>query len=92
MNVITSEQLTALGLLIVFLFGITFGVVYGAVHGSRCGALLAPAADDLFSAGARVIFGVFARDDDGYLQSLLAGNSKSRGNDGSESQGQEVNR
>jgi hypothetical protein len=96
MNVITSEQLTSLGLLIVFLFGITFGVVCCAVHGSRRGALLVPAADDLRSAGARSIYGVFTRDDDGYLQGLLAGKGRTsgepRGNDGSESQGQEVDR
>ena len=90
------EQLTALSLLIVFLFGITFGVVAGAVHGSRRGALLTPAADDLLSAGARVIYGVYTRDDDGYLQSLLPGNDRASGdprrNDGDESHGQEVDR
>jgi hypothetical protein len=96
MNVIVTEQLTALGLLIDFLFGITLGVVYCAVHGSRRGVLLVPAADDLLSAGARVIFGVFTRDDDGYLQSLLAVNGRasgnSRGDDGSESHGQGADR
>jgi hypothetical protein len=60
-----TEQLAALSLLIDFLFGITFGVIVGAVHGSRCGALLVPAADDLRSAGARVIYGVWTR---GYRQ------------------------
>jgi hypothetical protein len=63
MNVISSEQLTALSLLIAFLFGVSFGVFGGAVHGSRRSALLAPAADDLLSAGARLIYGVYARDD-----------------------------
>jgi hypothetical protein len=90
------EQLTALSLLIVFLFGITCGVVGGAVHGSRRGALLVPASDDLLSVGARVIYGVYARDDDGYLQSPLPGydqtSSDPRGNDGFESHGQEVDR
>jgi hypothetical protein len=90
------EQLTALSLLIVFLFGITCGVVGGAVHGSRRGALLVPAADDLLSAGARVIYGVYIRDDDGYLQSLLPRNDQASddasGNDGSQSHGQEVDR
>ncbi len=89
------EQLTALSLLIVFLFGIACGVVGGAVHGSRRGALLAPASDDLLSAGARVIYGVYTRDDDGYLQGLLTGVQSSdgpRGNDSYESQGQEVDR
>ena len=96
MNVIAIEQLTAQGLLIVFLFGITCGVVGGAVHGSRRGALLAPASDDLLSAGARVIYGVYIRDDDGYLQGLLPGNDQTSGapggDDGSESHGQEQDR
>jgi hypothetical protein len=90
------EQLTALSLLIVFLFGITCGVVGGAVHGSRRGALLAPASDDILSAGARVIYGVYTRDDDGYLQGLLTGgvqaSDEPRGRDGTESHGQEVER
>jgi hypothetical protein len=96
MNVIVIEQLTAQGLLIVFLFGITCGVVGGAVHGSRHGALLVPAADDPLSAGARVIYGVYTRDDDGYLRGLLEGNDRASGdpgrNDGDESHGQEVDR
>jgi len=96
MNVIVIEQLTAQGLLIVFLFGITCGLVGGAVHGSRRGALLVPAADDILSAGARVIYGVYTRDDDGYLQSLLPRNDKASDdpseNDGSQSHGQEVDR
>jgi hypothetical protein len=96
MNVIVIEQLTAQGLLIVFLLGITCGLVGGAVHGSRRGALLVPAADDILSAGARVIYGVYTRDDDGYLQSLLPRNDKASddpsGNDGSQSHGQEVDR
>jgi hypothetical protein len=91
-----TEQLTALSLLIDFLFGITFGVIAGAVHGSRRGALLVPASDDILSAGARVIYGVFTRDDDGYLQSLLTGGVRAsdepRGNDSAESHGQEVER
>ena len=89
------EQFTALSLLVVFLFGITFGVIGGAVHGSRRGALLVPAADDLLSAGARVIYGVYTRDDDGYLRGLLRGNDQSgdpRGSDDSDSPGQGVDR
>ena len=90
------EQFTALALLIVFVFGITLGVVGGAVHGSRRGALLLPASDDLLSAGARVIYGVYTRDDDGYLQSLLGGNGQTSGDpredDGTESHGQEPGR
>jgi hypothetical protein len=96
MNVISSEQLTALSLLIAFLFGITFGVIGGAVHGSRRGALLVPASDDILSAGARVIYGVYTRDDDGYLQSLIPGKRQAAGDprvdDGAESHGQEVDR
>jgi len=90
------EQLTALSLLIVFLFGVTCGVVGGAVHGSRRGALLAPASDDLVSAGARVIYGVYTRDDGGYLQSLLSRNDRAsaeaREDVSAESHGQEVDR
>jgi hypothetical protein len=91
-----TEQISAawaIVLLIDFLFGITFGVVGGAVRGSRRGALLVPAADDLRSAGARVIYGVWTR---GYPQGLLSGNNQASGgaygNDGSESNGQEVDR
>jgi hypothetical protein len=90
------EQLTALSLLIVFLFGITCGVVGGAVHGSRRGALLSPASDDILSAGARVIYGVYTRDDDGYLQSLLSrdaqASDEARANVSTASPGQEVDR
>jgi hypothetical protein len=89
-------QFTALSLLIVFLFGITLGVVAGAVHGSRRGALLGPAADDPVSAGARVIYGIYTRDDDGYLRGLLSAQDQASGNppgdDGSHSHGQEVDR
>jgi len=91
-----AEQLTALSLLIDFLFGITFGVVGSAVYGSRRGALLAPASDDPLSAGARVIYGVYTRDDDGYLRGLLPSNDQAsgdrRGDDRSESHGQEADR
>jgi hypothetical protein len=92
-NVIVIQQLTALSLLIDFLFGITFGVVGGAIFGSKRGALLWPASDNPLSAGARVIYGVYVRDDDGYLQSLLPRGghaSAARGDDSSGSQEQEV--
>jgi hypothetical protein len=94
-----TEQISAVWaivLLIDFLFGITFGVVGGAVHGSRRGGLVAPASDDLLSAGARVIYGVYTRDDDGYLQSLLPGNGQApgepHGDDGPESHGRATDR
>lgn len=93
MNVI--EQLTAISLLVDFLFGVTFGVIGGAVIGSRRGALLWPAADDLLSAGARVIYGVYTRDDDGYLRGLLRGGQepgRPRGDDGYEPHGREADR
>jgi hypothetical protein len=83
------EQLTALLLLIDFLFGIALGVVGGAVFGSRRGALLPTALNDHLSAGAQVIYGVYVRDDDGYLQGLLPGgreaSADSCGDDGSAS-------
>ena len=90
------EQLTAIAILIDFLFGVTFGVVGGAILGSRREdyeqTLLGEAPDPL-SAGARVVYGVFTRDD-GYLQGLLpggadtAGNQDQDGDDESGSQGQ----
>ena len=87
------EQLTALSLLIDFLFGITLGVIASAVHGSRRGALLVPAADNLRSAGARVIYGVWTR---GYPQGSLSGDDQMSddpgGTVGSESHRQEVDR
>lgn len=61
------EQISAVWaivLLVDYLFGITIGVVGGAIYGSRRGVLRAPAADDLLCAGARRIYGVYARDDD----------------------------
>lgn len=90
------QQLSAIFLLIDFLFGATFGVVGGAVIGSRRGALLWPASDGLLSAGARVIYGVYIRDDDGSLRRLLQGggqaSGKPPGDDGSGSHGQEPDR
>ncbi len=92
MNVI--EQLTAISLLVDFLFGVTFGVIGGAVLGSKRGALLWPSADDPVSAGARMIYGVYTRDDDGYLQRLFTGGNRTSGDpsgsDGSEPRGQET--
>ncbi len=88
------EALSAIAILIDFLFGLTFGVVGGAILGSRredYNYSLLQTAPDLLSAGARVIHGVFTRDD-GYRQSLLPGGAEAAGNqdgdDDSGSQGQ----
>lgn len=74
MNIV--EQLSAVVLLVDILFGVSFGVFGGAIFASvrenRDMTLLRQAPDHI-SAGARVIFGVYTRDDDGYLQSLRPG-------------------
>lgn len=80
------EQLTAIAILIDFLFGVTFGIIGGAILGSRREdykkTMLGEAPDPL-SAGARVVYGVFTRDD-GYLQSLLRGAGGATRNDGTD--------
>jgi hypothetical protein len=88
------EALTAIAILIDFLFGVTFGFVGGAILGSRredYDFSLLQVAPDPLSAGARVIYGVFTRDD-GYLQALLPGGAEAArnqdGDDESGSQGQ----
>jgi hypothetical protein len=77
------EQLTAIAILIDFLFGVTFGIIGAAIIGSRREdyekSVLGDAPDPL-SAGARVIHGVFTRDD-GYLRSLLPGAAEATKND-----------
>jgi len=92
------EQLTAITILIDFLFGVTFGIVGGAVLGSRredYEKTLLGAAPDAFSAGARVMYGVFTRDA-GYPPSLLPGSGEPAMNDtaddGPGSQGPEQDR
>lgn len=92
------EALSAIAILIDFLFGLTFGIVGGAILGSRredYDKTLLRAAPDPLSAGARVIHGVFTRDD-GYLQSLLPGGAVAAenqdGDDESGSQGEELDR
>lgn len=69
------EQLSAVVLLLDFLLGVTFGVVGGASFGSRRENLrfsLLRSAPDAVSDGARVIYGVYTRDD-GYMASLPPG-------------------
>ena len=90
--------LTAIAILIDFLFGVTFGFVGGAILGSRredSYYTLLQAAPGPLSAGARVIHGVFTRDD-GYLRGLRPGGadtaSNPDGDDESGSQGQGLDR
>jgi hypothetical protein len=92
------EQLTAIAILIDFLFGVTFGIVGGAILGSRredYERTMLGGAPDPISAGARVVYGVFTRDD-GYLRSLLRGPNEATRNDstddGSGSQGPGLDR
>jgi hypothetical protein len=70
------EQLSATVLLVDFLLGMAFGVVGGVSHGSRREdrdkTLLRPA-PDAASAGARLVQGLYTRDEGGYMQGLLAG-------------------
>lgn len=78
------EQLTAVVLFVDFFLGVTIGLIGGAVHGSlredREKTLLRQAPDSI-SEGARVLYGVYARDD-GYMARLLAGGDWVPANDG----------
>jgi hypothetical protein len=93
------QQLSAIALLVDFLFGVACGVIGGASHGSRLEdrkRTLLWVAPNPVSDGARVIYGVYTRDD-GYLRSLLRRRSgKAAGDprvdDASGSQGQELDR
>ena len=80
------EQLTAIAMLIDFLFGVTFGIIGVAIIGSRREdyqkSVLGDAPDPL-SAGARVVYGVFTLDD-GYLRSLLHRPAQATRNDGAD--------
>jgi|SRR5690348_398576 len=76
----TAAAVSAIVLLVDFLFGITCGmfsgVVFGSVRENHEMSLLEQAPDPL-SAGARVILGLFTRDD-GYLRSLPPGGRRLR--------------
>lgn len=71
-----ADQASAIVILVDYLFGLAFGVIgcmiFGSVRENHAMSLLRQAPDPV-SAGARVIFGVFTRDDDGYLKSLPPG-------------------
>lgn len=88
-------QLTAISLLIVFLFGVMCGVIGSAAHGSRFedrGYTLLGASPNPVSAGGRVIHGVYTSADE-YVLDLLpdsAANGANRGIDDSGSQEQEL--
>jgi hypothetical protein len=97
-NVNFIEALTAIAILIDFLFGVTFGFVGGAIFGSRREDYyysLVGAAPDPLSAGARVVHGVFTRDDR-YQDGLLPGDAEAAadqdGDDESGSHGQGLDR
>jgi hypothetical protein len=88
------EQLSAALLLIDFLLGVTFGVVgsasLGSRHEDRRYSLLR-SAPDAISEGARVVYGVYTRDN-GYMAGLLPGGTVVPGvdqNDESGAQGWE---
>jgi hypothetical protein len=75
------EQLTAIALLIDFLFGVTCGVIGSAVHGSRredCGWTLLGPAPDPVSAGARELHGVYTSADE-YMMGLLPASDEADG-------------
>lgn len=83
------EQLTAISLLIDFLFGVVCGVVGSAAHGSRRedrGYTLLGAAPDPVSAGARVIHGVYTSADE-YMMGLLPGGEAGGDNRGIDNSG-----
>ena len=94
----TAAGVSAIILLVDYLFGVALGmygcVVFGSVRENHGMSLLERAPDPL-SAGTRVILGLFIRDD-GYLRSLPPGRhpatGDSPGDDSSGSVGQGVNR
>jgi hypothetical protein len=93
------EQLSAIALLIDFLFGVTFGVVGSASLASRREDReysLVHAPPDPLCDGVRMIQGVYTRGDswvsDARRAAALGGNGRPGGNDGPGSQGQETER
>lgn len=94
-----ADQARAIAILVDYFFGLAFGVIGGAIFGSvresRRMSLLQQAPDPV-SAGARVLFGLFMRDDGGYLRGLLRAKDEASGHpredDGPESHGQELGR
>ena len=93
------EQLSAIALLIDFLFGVMFGVVGSASLASRRedrDYSLVHAPPDLLRDGVRVIHGVYTRGDrwvsDTRRGAALGDDGWPGGDDGSGSQGQETQR
>ena len=93
------EQLSAIALLIDFLFGVMFGVVRSASLASRREDRhysLVHAPPDPLCDGVRAIQGVYTRGDtwvsDARRAAALGDDGWPGGNDGSESQGQETER
>jgi hypothetical protein len=93
-----ADQAPAMVILVDYLFGLAFGVIgsmiFGSVLENHAMSLLREAPDPI-SAGAREFFGLFTRDDDGYLRSLTPGEHKAPrgahrdGSSGSHGQGTE---
>jgi hypothetical protein len=93
------EQLSAIALLIDFLFGVTFGVVGSASLASRRedrDYSLVHAPPDLLCDGVRMIQGVYTRGDswvsDARRAAALGDDGRRGGNGGSGSQGLETER
>jgi hypothetical protein len=93
-----ADQASAFFILVDYLFGLAIGVlgcaIFGSVRENHKMSLLRQAPGPV-SAGARVFFGLFARDD-GYLRSLPPGNDRISGDrcagDSSGSHGLDSNR
>ena len=94
-----ADQAPAVMILIDYLSGLSCGLlgsmIFGSVHENRRMSLLQQAPDPV-SAGARELFNLFTRDEDGYLRSLPPGERRMarnpRQDDSSGSQGQGTER